>query len=89
LFIQEEGTKKVVRYFTIITMVSSSSDPVCGPILAIWCYTIIIWDDENNKVNTSYNFTRLTPGSNFTVTMAGINMAGIGKSNKITVSTLN
>ena len=31
--------------------------------------------------NTTYNFTTLTPGTTYTVTVAANNMAGVGQSN--------
>jgi len=67
----------------------SSSDTVCGPVL----YNVTISPSDEvmmmNITNTFYNFTGLRPRTNYTVTVAGINMAGIGESNMITVSTLN
>jgi len=79
---------KCSRYFTV-SWSPPSSDPVCGPV----SYDVIISSSDGvimmRITNTSYNITGLTPGISYTVTVAGINMAGVGKSNMITVSTLN
>jgi len=46
-------------------------------------------DAVKRTANTYYNFTGVRPDTSYTVTVAGINMAGIGESNRITVRTLN
>ena len=65
----------------IVSWDPSTSDPVCGPIT----YNVIISPSDGVVVmiinDTSYNFTALTPGTNYTVTVAGNNMAGVGESN--------
>ena len=38
--------------------------------------------------DTSYNFTTLLLGTNYTVTVIGINMAGAGKSSTVTFYTI-
>jgi len=81
-------SKKCSRYFAI-SWSPPSSDPVCGPV----SYNVTISPSDivmmMRITNTFYNFTGLTPGTSHTVTVAGINMAGVGESNNITVSTLN
>jgi len=66
-----------------VTWSPSSGDPVCGPV----SYNVTISPSDGVMMvritNTFYNFTGLTPGTNYTVTVAGINMAGIGESNMI------
>ena len=65
----------------IVSWDPSTSDPVCGPIT----YNVIISPSDGVVVmiinDTSYNFTALTPGTNYTVIVAGNNMAGVGESN--------
>ena len=81
-------SEKCSRYFTV-SWSPPSSDPVCGPV----SYNVTISPSDGvmmmRTTNTFYNFTGLTPGTNYIVTVSGINMAGIGESNMITVSTLN
>ena len=54
---------------------------MCGPI----SYNVIISPSDGMMImsinDTSYNFTRLMPGTNYTVTVAAGNMAGFGSSN--------
>jgi len=40
----------------------------------------------NTTIQTSYNFTGLTPDSDYTVTVAGVNDAGVGKPVRMIVS---
>ena len=65
----------------IVSWDPSTSDPVCGPV----SYNVTISPSDGVVVmiinDTSYNFTALTPGTNYTVTVAGNNMAGVGESN--------
>ena len=65
----------------IVSWDPSTSDPVCGPV----SYNVKISPSDGVVVmiinDTSYNFTTLTPGTNYTVTVAGNNMAGVGESN--------
>jgi len=81
-------SQKCSRYFTV-SWSPPSSDPVCGPV----SYDVLISSTDGvvmlRTTNTFYNFTGLRPGTSYTVTMVGINIAGVGKSNMITVSTLN
>jgi len=75
------------RYFTV-SWSPPGSDPVCGPV----SYDVTISPSDGRMMritNTFYNFTGLRPGTSYTVTVAGINMAGVGESNMITVNTLN
>jgi len=70
---------------TIISWTPFSSNPVCGPV----SYDVTISSSDGvmtmmNITNTFYNFTGLTPGTNYTVTVAGINEAGAGESNTTT-----
>ena len=61
----------------------STSDPVCGPL----SYNVMISPSDRVTVmiitDTTYNFTTLTPGTTYTVTVAANNMAGDGQSNMI------
>jgi len=55
---------------------------VCGPV----SYNVTISPSDGVMMritNIFYNFTGLTPGTSYTVTVAGINMAGVGESNII------
>ena len=68
----------------IVSWDPSTSDSVCGPV----SYNVTILSSDGVLVvmiinDTSYNFTALTPGTNYTVTVAGNNMAGVGESNMI------
>jgi len=76
------ASEKCSRYF-IVAWNLSSSDSVCGPV----SYDVTMSPSDGVMMmritNTFYNFTGLTPGTNYTVTVAGINMAGIGESNMI------
>ena len=71
------------RYFNVSWSLSSS-DIVCEPV----SYDVTISSSDGEMMmninNTFYNFTGLTPGTNYTVTVAGINMAGVGESNTAT-----
>ena len=40
----------------------------------------------NTTIQTSYNFTGLTPDSDYTVTVTGVNDAGVGESVRMIVS---
>ena len=61
-----------------------TSDPVCGPV----SYDVTISPSDGVMMmritNTSYNFTGLQFGTNYTVTVAGRNNAGAGESSMIT-----
>ena len=63
----------------VVSWAPSSGDPVCGPI----SYDVTISPSDGVMTmilnDTSYNFTALTPGTNYTVTVAAINTAGVGK----------
>ena len=65
----------------IVSWDPSISDPVCGPL----SYNVMIspFDGVTMMIitNTTYNFTTLTPGTTYTVTVAANNMAGVGQSN--------
>ena len=67
----------------IVSWDPSTSDPVCEPL----SYNVMISPSDGVTVmiitNTTYNFTTLTPGTAYTVTVAANNMAGIGQSNII------
>jgi len=70
---------------TIVSWSPSSSNSVCGPV----SYNVTISPSDGvmmmmNITSTFYNFTELTPGNNYTVTVAGINLAGVGESNTAT-----
>ena len=64
----------------IVSWDPSTSDPVCGPL----SYNVTISPSDGVTVmiitDTTYNFTTLTPGTNYTVTVAANNMAGVGNS---------
>ena len=64
------------------------SDPVCGPV----SYDVTISPSDGVMMmritDTSYNFTGLIPDNSYTVTVAGINNAGVGRSSETTVRTL-
>ena len=64
----------------VVSWTPSSGDPVCGPI----SYNVMISSSDGVMImsinDTSYNFTALTPGTNYTVTVTAINMAGAGSS---------
>ena len=63
---------------TIGSWTPSSGDPVCGSIS--YLVTISPSDGVIMMINdTSYNFTALTPGTDYTVTVAAINMTGVGE----------
>ena len=68
---------------TIVSWTPSSGDPVCGPI----SYSVTISPSNGVIImminDTSYNFTALTPGTNYIVTVAAINMAGVGEANTV------
>ena len=38
--------------------------------------------------DTSYNFTALTPGTNYTVSVAAVNMAGVREASTVTFYTI-
>ena len=65
----------------IVSWDPSTSDPVCGPL----SYNVMISPSDGVTVmiitDTTYNFTTLTPGTDYTVTVAANNMAGVGQSN--------
>jgi len=75
-------------YFTV-SWNPPSNDPVCGPV----SYDVKISSFDGvmmmRTTNTFYNFIGLKPCTNYTVTVAGINGAGVGEPNMITVNTLN
>ena len=64
-----------------------TSDPVCGPV----SYDVTISSSNGVMMmritDTSYNFTGLIPDSSYTVTVAGINNAGVGRSSSTTIRT--
>jgi len=55
-----------------------SSDEVCGPV----SYNVTLTSSDGvvmmRTIDTSYDFTGLTPNNNYTVTVAGRNVAGVG-----------
>ena len=63
----------------VVSWTPSSGDPVCGAV----SYDVIVSPSDGVIImiinDTSYNFTALTPGTNYTVTVAAMNMAGIGE----------
>ena len=63
----------------VVSWTPSSGDPVCGAI--IYSGTISSSDGVMTMItsHTSYNFIALTPGTNYTVTVAGVNTAGFGE----------
>ena len=63
----------------IVSWDPSTSDPVCEPL----SYNVMISPDGMMMMinDTTYNFTTLTPGTTYTVTVAANNMAGVGQSN--------
>ena len=69
------------KYNVIVSWDPSTSDPVCGPL----SYNVTISPSDGVTVmritDTTYNFTTLTPGTDYTVTVAANNMAGVGQSN--------
>ena len=67
----------------VVSWTPSSGDPVCGPI----SYNVMISPSDGVMImsinDTSYNFTALTPGTNYTVSVAAVNMAGAENSDMI------
>ena len=63
----------------VVSWTPSSGSFLCGPI----SYDVTISPSDGVMImminDTSYNFTALTPGTNYTVTVAGVNMAGVGE----------
>ena len=64
-----------------------NSDPVCGPV----SYGLTISSSDgvvvmNTTIQTSYSFTGLTPDSDYTVAVAGVNDAGMGEPVRMIVS---
>ena len=72
----------------VVSWTPSSGDPVCGPI----SYDVIISPSDGVMImsinDTSYNFTTLPLGTNYTVTVIGINMAGAGEASAVTFYTI-
>ena len=68
----------------VVSWDPSSSDPVCGPV----SYDVTVSPSDGVMItritNTSYNLTGLMPGTNYTVIVAGSNMAGAGESGTVT-----
>ena len=64
-----------------------TSDPVCGPV----SYGVTISPSDGvmmmRIIYTSYNFTELQIGTNYTVTVAGRNRAGVGESRVRVINT--
>jgi len=65
---------------TIVSWNPFISDPVCGPV----SYDVTISSSDGvvmmRITDTSYNFTGLIPDNSYTVTVAGRNIAGVGRS---------
>ena len=74
---------------SIVSWSNFTCDPVCGPIR--YDVTISPYDGVNiaEILYTSYNFSGLQPDTNYTVTIVGINMVGMGDflTKKISVAT--
>ena len=64
-----------------------TSDPVCGPV----SYDVTISPSGGVTMmritDISYNFTGLIPNISYTVTVAGRNNAGVGRSSSTTIRT--
>ena len=72
----------------VVSWTPSSGDPVCGPI----SYNVTISPSDEVMImsinDTSYNFTTLTPGTSYDVTVVGINMGGTGEASTVTFYTI-
>ena len=72
----------------IVSWTPSSGDPVCGPI----SYNVTISPPDGVMImsinDISYNFTALTPGTNYIVTVAAFNMAGAGEAGTVMFYTI-
>jgi len=68
--------------FVTISWDPFTSDPVCGPV----SYDVTISPSDGVMMmkitDTSYNFTGLQFDTNYTVTVAGRNSAGVGDSSE-------
>ena len=66
--------------YAVISWTPSSGHSVCGPV----SYDVNVSPSDGvlliRITDTSYNFTGLTPDTNYTVTVAASNMAGVGES---------
>ena len=75
-----------LTHFTVLWD-SVTSDPLCGPVE----YDVTISSSDGVKfmrvVNTSYNFTGLTPSTYYIITVAAVNQVGVGQSTEIAINT--
>ena len=66
--------------YTTVSWIPFSSSPECGSV----SYDVRISPSNGvtiiNVTDTSYNFTGLTPNTNYSVTIFGVNKAGDGES---------
>ena len=72
----------------VVSWTPSSGDPVCGAI----SYNVTISPSGGVMIMSAnysfYNFTALTPGTNYIVTVAAFNMAGAGDASTVMFYTI-